>query len=568
MNYNALPDIINILKQHNVSDVVLSPGSRSAPLTLSFARHNGFRKYIIPDERSAGYVALGIALAKNNPVILICTSGTAAINLSPAIAEAFYQRIPLIVLTADRPIEWIGQGDGQAIQQSGLYGKNIKWSSDVPVDLENPDSLWHAGRLISEAVIQSRVSPSGPVHLNFPFREPLYPDYLNESPISKSLKSISITQTKPEITEKEWLELKTAWNSSSKTLIIAGQDNYDHNLCNILNKAVTYFETPVLCDITANLNGMGYPFIYQYDLFINPGQRKCQEDLKADLVISFGNSILSKNLKKLVRGQNPSHHWHIDESGMVTDTFQSLTKILKISAGDFFDKILTKFNKTGNGSYAETWSEKERQANKIQKGFFPVNEFTELEAVKIIHGKIDFECNLHLANSLPVRLASYSGLRNSNIRVFSNRGTSGIDGCTSTAVGVSLTSDKTNILITGDMAFFYDRNALWHNQDISNLRIILLNNHGGGIFRSLDGPAGLPELEEYFETRQNLSAENTARDFNMEYFQANDKITLTMILPDFFRLKGSPAILEIQTDTKKNAKIFSLLKDEIQKIWN
>ena len=336
-----------------------------------------------------------------------------------------------------------------------------------------------------------------------------------------------------------------------------------------IKKSLSKRNIPVLCDVIANLNGLPSPFIYRHDLFLGNLTREQEEKLQPDLLITFGLQVLSKNLKLFLRKNKPRYHFHIQPAGHIPDTFQSLTHIIPMDPAGFFDNFTEAFEATSIiPSYSEAWQKPENETKNITDKIETSNQLTVIGAVRMILNTIPAGCNIHIANSLPVRLVNYLGLTHPDIRVFANRGTSGIDGCTSTAVGVSLTSGKMNVLITGDMAFFYDRNALWHSYIPKNLKIIILNNHGGGIFRMIDGPGKLPELKEYFETDQKLNAAQTARDFGATYFSVKDYESLKKTLPSFFRHSGSLAILEVETDSETDKKIFVELKNEIRKIWN
>ncbi len=497
MDYSILSKITNILSGHSINYVVISPGSRSAPLTISFARNPNFKKFVIADERSAGYIALGLSWATNSPVAIVCTSGTAVYNLAPAVSEAFYQQIPLLVLTADRPAEWIDQSDGQSIHQDGIYEKNIKKSYLLPDSINHPDVLWHTTRMISEAVLESIQPPMGPVHINFPFREPLYPDNQNIKPTVTDIKIIQKSKVDLNLSENVLDELSGEWEKSSKILIVPGQSDPDKDTLNHLKILATNFSIPVLADVISNLNAQPEPFVYKHDLFLDLNITSDISDLSPELLITFGKSIVSKNLKLFLRKYRPKLHWHIQPSGYVPDTYQSLTRIIPTTPVNFLNQMTSRFQvKSSLKEYCKKWSEAENKTRQTFISFIRQNEFSEMSAVNKILEHLPTPSNLHLANSLSVRIVNNIGLQQENIRIFSNRGTSGIDGCTSTAVGVSLVSENMNILITGDMAFFYDRNAFWHRYDISNFRIVLLNNHGGEIFRMIEGPKDLPELNE------------------------------------------------------------------------
>jgi 2-succinyl-5-enolpyruvyl-6-hydroxy-3-cyclohexene-1-carboxylate synthase len=537
--------------------VIISPSSRSAPVTIAFARHPNIKTYVIPDERSAGYVALGMSLKLDRPVGLVCTSGTAAINLYPAVAEAFYQNIPLLVFSADRPPEWIDQADGQTIHQENLYGKHVKKYFSLPTDQTSQDEFWHAERIINEVINTAMDPDQGPVHLNIPIREPLYPKDSDEYRFNSNPKNIDTTRDNGNMSIENWNELIDIWNSAHNILIVSGQSRLNADRNKILNEFLTSFEIPLIGDTIANIHGLDNNIITHHDLILskNNGLKKT---LEPDLLITFGNSVISKNLKKFLRNACPSHHWDIREAGYHPDTFCCLSHRIQLKPDIFFQKALGYFRKdTRSSDYLKNWIIEEKNNEKSIAGFFDSNlKFSELQAVHEIIQSLPDRTSLHLANSMPVRLANLIGCLKPGIEVYSNRGVSGIDGCLSAAMGISIHSDQLNFVLIGDMAFFYDRNGLWHNIDSGNLRIILLNNHGGGIFRMINGPSRQPELKVFFETDQKLNAENTASDFDLDYYFCNDikglKLNFQQLLVD----DGKSKILEIETDSQINKTIF------------
>ncbi len=545
--------------------VVISPGSRSAPLTLAFARHPGIETIIIGDERSAGYIALGMALSLKKTVGLVCTSGTATINLYPAVTEAYYLSVPLLVLTADRPSEWIDQSDGQTIHQEGLFINHIKGSYTYPTHETHPDSQWHQERLLSEAINLTGDFPSGPVHINIPVREPFYPEKKEKFSYTGAPKIIEKIEPEFTLPESGWHQLKKQWSQADRILIMGGQNRLNPKLNEILNAFCRKFNTPVLSDILSNLAIKPDCQISFQDSFLLTKDGKMLAALKPDLMITFGKSVLSKNLKSFLRKYKPDIHWHIQPGGRIADTFQSLTAHLAIDETTFFREASRQFlPHESTAEYRSIWKDQDRRASKVIKNFFPAEDFSELEAAWIVRNHLPGNSMLHLANSMPVRLMNYFGKPDPAIEIFSNRGTSGIDGCNSVAVGAAIQSEQLNILLTGDMAFFYDRNAFWHSHIPVNLRIIILNNHGGGIFRMIDGSSGLAELEKYFETEQPLTAENTAKDFGFEYHICRTAHEVNKYLPAFFPDGEKAKILEIETSGRKNKEILERLKSEFK----
>ncbi|HNP19059.1 MAG TPA: 2-succinyl-5-enolpyruvyl-6-hydroxy-3-cyclohexene-1-carboxylic-acid synthase [Fulvivirga sp.] len=563
MNYPQIFNIPEICAQLGVTHAIISPGSRNAPLTIAFARNEAIACKVIPDERSAAFIALGMAQQTNKPVVLICTSGSAALNYSPAVAEAYFQQIPLLIFTADRPPEWIDQLDGQTIRQENIYGKHVKGSYNMPVDSINDDASWHGQRMISEAVNLSYEFPCGPVHVNFPFREPLYPN--TEAEVKAEVKVIAQTSPIPLFDAHTKDELAIQWRSYSRKLIIYGQAAPSKRELDLLGQLTKEQKIPIVGDIISNIQS-ATDVILHSDVFLGSAKKGLHESLQPDLLVTFGKSMLSKNLKLMLRKYKPKAHWHIQQAGQVADTYQSLTKVIRTSPQNFLEEIAQiendyNFDDQKQENYFHIWQIEERKVKRLLSNFFPQEPLGEFELVKEVLDNLPGNCNLHLANSMSVRYANFIGLEdNKQINVYANRGTSGIDGCNSTTVGASLANDKLNVLITGDLAFLYDRNAFWHNYPIPNLRIVVLNNHAGGIFRIIKGPDALPELETYFETEQKLTASNVADEFNMDYFLCNKRSKLKNFMKQFFELDGKPKILELESDSKENKRILEDFK--------
>lgn len=560
MIHQSIANIAEICARKDVKHVVLSPGSRCAPLSISFVRHPEISVRTISDERSAAFIALGMAQQVKNPVCLVCTSGSAAYNYAPAVAEAFFQQVPLIIFTADRPPEWIDQLDGQTIRQFGIYGNHIKKSYQLPVSFDHADAQWHSERIISEAINLSTTFPQGPVHINVPLREPLYPSSNDEIIFQKDVKVIDQVDTYSTLSTVVKSKLSESLKKHKKILIVAGQGNFDPYLVQNLQKISEKYKIPVVAEAISNIHPHKTS-IKHHDVFLNDDENLILE-LKPDLLITFGKSVLSKSLKSFLRKNKPSEHWHLQKSGDVADTFQSLTKVIPVKPDYFINEVLAQnaFNPLNEG-YLNLWHHYEEKASRFIKDFFDsIDKFGEFSALEILLKSLP-DCNLHVANSMAIRYVSLLSLNaeRDKIEIFANRGTSGIDGSNSTAVGAAFASKKITTLITGDMAFFYDRNAFWHNYSVPNLKMIVLNNHAGGIFRIIDGPSSLPELEEFFETRQKLEAKNLAEEFGFSYFQVKNKRELLEQLATFFETE-STAILEVKTESIINNTIFKTFK--------
>ena len=325
---------------------------------------------------------------------------------------------------------------------------------------------------------------------------------------------------------------------------------------------------PIIGDIISNMHGMTNNLSLA-DVVLGGQDAKTQESLKPDLLITFGKSIISKNLTLLIRKYQPKAHWHIQQDGYAPDTYQSLTKIVPMDITGLLKSIQDIVAK-GPLPYLQLWTSLQKKAAAFIPEFVSSQSYNELGAFFAIFDNLPLACDIHLANSMPVRWANLYGLGHTRqqVEIFCNRGTSGIDGCTSTALGSALKSDKTTLIITGDMALFYDRNAFWNKYVPDNLRVIVLNNHGSGIFDIIDGPSAQPEHKEYFITNQPLSAKPLAEEFGLKYYHCKSVEGLSKGLDKFWIRDGNAKILEIETDIAENTKILKKLKQEIKGIWN
>ena len=554
----AVYNIAEICARHGITDVVLSPGSRSAPLTLAFARHPALTVRVVPDERAAAFIGLGIAQAQRRAVALVCTSGTAGLNYAPAVAEAFFQQIPLVIFTADRPPEWIDQLDGQTIRQHNLYGVHVKGAFEFPVGTAHPDSKWYSARIINEAINLAQAAPAGPVQVNVPLREPFYPKAGEKIGYEQDVRIIHEQASNAALSPAEILELRQLLRAAGRVVVVAGQQSINPGLLAALYEFAKARQVPVVGDIIANVSEVSA--VQRQDIFLAGLSKDDKTALNPDLLITFGQSLISKSLKLFLRDAAPTQHWHLQATGEAADTFRSLTRVVRVTPAVFFQQLS---EGAAHGPVPEStaaWQRADTAAATFLEHFFvdEAQPFNEFSAFRHALAQVPDQTALHLANSMAVRYANILGIpQGQQIEVFANRGTSGIDGCTSTAIGSALATPlRPVVLFTGDVAFFYDRNAFWHNYPTPNLRVVLFNNHGGGIFRIIDGPRQQPELEEFFETRQTLTAENTAKDFNLRYFPVSSFEELEAALPVFFAAGTGAAILEIFTDSKTNAAFF------------
>lgn len=545
-NKKSVQQLVNILWQKGLTKIVISPGSRNAPLVIGFNDHVEYTCYSVPDERTAGFIALGMAQQTNSPVALVCSSGSALLNYYPAIAEAFYRKIPLVVLSADRPERLVDQGDGQTIRQKNVYANHILFSDQ----LEECDQFSNNTDKIVEALklaVPSELEKGGPVHLNLPFEEPLYNLEEIHFNTERQLPSpISVTSN-----ESLQHEIVDTWNHSNKILILVGQQDYHKEfnswLNSVSNHALVFHET------TSNLElAIGVGCI---DRLITAFDESDKKRFQPDLLLTFGGNIVSKRIKALLRESSPKHHYHIEVTNMPPNTYQCLTFHLNYSLNQFISEMDSKLNLNPN-DYSEYWNLVNGNRKKSHHKFAEKAPYSDFKLMSILNQVVPSNSIIHLANSTPVRYAQLFDWGHDLI-FHANRGTSGIDGIVSTAMGTAISTDKQVILIIGDISFFYDTNAWWHRHIPDNLKVIVVNNNGGGIFRFIDGPTNSGHLENHFETHQKNSVKHIALGFEVNYFCSTEEDELEPNLQLLLNAKGS-AILEVCTPQLENA---GILKD-------
>lgn len=534
--------ISEICSQQGLEHVIVCPGSRSAALTLAFNRNAHIKTHVIVDERSAAFVALGMAQTSGKPVGLICTSGTAALNFSSAVAEAFFQKIPLLVLTADRPPEWINQHDGQTIFQKNVFGNHIIKSYDFPVDYTHPDSIWQIERQTQEALALTK---TGPVHINIPIREPFYPE--TEEKYSGTARKLNYSFSDSVLSQNEWTRLLKKWNSADNIIIAVGQNHtpIDEALAILSQDS----RVSVWVDVISNVNIENK--VSTQDTFLP----KLNETPEIDLLITTGQSFISKPLKQFFRKNKPSEHWHVDESVELIDPLQSVTDKILVSSEYFLTQLSEKVK--SNNSNEVFWSNLNNLSTNYLSRFLENAPYGELKATKNILDNINSREILHVGNSMPVRYANVlAAFLTKGVKVYANRGTSGIDGIVSTALGQALVSNETVHCIVGDVSFFYDSNALFASKP-ANLKVYLMNNGGGNIFRIIEGPRNQEELESHFITNPNRSAKNLSEEAGFKYVPIHNEADLDLALKN---KEDVATLFEIFLDGVKDSEIFRNLK--------
>lgn len=546
--------LIALLKAYEINNIVLCPGSRNTPIIQSLANDDFFKCHAVTDERSAGFFAMGLALHGGRPAAVCCTSGTALLNIHPAVAEAYYQQIPLVVISADRPGAWIGQMDGQTLPQPGVFGSLVKMSVNLP-EIHTDEDEWYCNRLINEALLELNHHGKGPVHINVPLSEPLFRFTEEELP-----KVRVITRYQGlNVYDREYSGLIDRLNGYNRRMVVVGQMSliylFEKKICKLLYKHFAW-----LSEHLGNRTVPGLP-IKNFDAIVHALPEEELEKLVPDLLITYGGHIVSKRFKQFLRKHPPKEHWHVSSDGKVADLYGALTTVIEMDPFEFLEKIAYLLENKPT-EFPKAW---EYQSKRIAE---PEFAYSEMGAIGQLIRSLPEESALHLANSSAVRYAQLFTLPETT-EVCCNRGTSGIEGTLSTALGYASSSAKLNFVVIGDLSFFYDMNALWHNPIRPNLRILLLNNGGGEIFETLPGLES--EATRRFVTGQHqTSAQSWAEGQQFVYLKAHNEPELLQAMQTFTQPEPAerPILLEVFTDKAEDIRLlnayYSQLKENHQ----
>jgi 2-succinyl-5-enolpyruvyl-6-hydroxy-3-cyclohexene-1-carboxylate synthase len=553
-NKEGVHQLLVGLKQHGVKYVVASPGSRNAPLSIAFNRDQQFKCFHIPDERSAAFYALGMAERSNSPVVLFCTSGSAVLNYAPAISEAFYRNIPLIVVSADRPLAWTDQGDGQTIRQNNVLQNHVLGFRDLLEKPQNDEQLWWNKRMIDELLITAS-SNKAPIHFNFPFHEPLYE--LNESKaLSYSAKKqIAKTRVNKTLASEELDCLVHQWNNAPKRMIIVGQHTPNKKLNQLLSDLSKDRSTAILVENTSNM--FYKDFIHCIDRTFNSIEGSdAESDFSPDLLISIGGAVVSKKIKAYLRRNKPKYHWNVGEYFTLMDTYQSLTASIDMNELDFLEQFMEQKPAYNISRFGEQWKQLDYLIQDKHHQCLQTLDYSDMTVFSLLLDAVPENSHLHLGNSSVVRYAQLFDPI-ASIRYYANRGTSGIDGSTSTALGATL-ADEENLhtFISGDISAFYDSNAFWNNHIPSNFRMFVINNGGGGIFKIIPGPATVKEQDDFFVAKQSFSLEHVCKAFDINYLKAERLSEIDEQLDAFYSHQENdrPVLMEVFTPHHENDK--------------
>lgn len=558
-----LAAFVTELVHSGITDVVVSPGSRSTPLAMVLAEHPELKVRIHVDERSAAFFALGIAKVTNRPVAILCTSGTAAANYFPAIVEAYYARVPLLVLTADRPHELRDIGAPQAIDQIHLYGRHVKWFAEMSPPEKSAEMLRYVRMVCSRAAAIARRSPAGPVHLNFPFREPLIPQ-LDENLFNMEDRPegyVKVHTGDLTIDEEDFRQIAQRLKGKERGIIVCGHIA-DPPFAAAVTRLSDALKFPILADPLSQLRSGRHEFeniMDTYDTFLR--NEDAESFLKPEVILRFGAMPVSKALTTFIKANPNADQFVVDGGDGWRDPAVLSTDMIFCHEAAFCDRLLSYLNGRRSSSYLHNW----QQVNALTKETMSkVRDVTELSEGKLFYQLAEMlpeGATLFVGNSMPIRdLDSFFLNNKKNIKVLANRGANGIDGTVSTALGAALYS-KSLYLVLGDITFFHDLNGLLaaklFNIDID---IIVVNNNGGGIFSFLPQAKHPKHFELLFGTPLDLEFKHSVRMFNGHYTKITDWNHLAVEMEKSLESKGMK-VYELTTNRDRN-------RDEHREFWH
>ncbi|WP_028904514.1 2-succinyl-5-enolpyruvyl-6-hydroxy-3-cyclohexene-1-carboxylic-acid synthase [Prevotella sp. P6B4] len=545
--------LTSLLVAHGVRYAVVCPGSRNSAIVHNLNECPEIECYPVTDERSAGFYALGMAQVIHRPVAVCVTSGTALLNLAPAVAEAYYQHMPLIVISADRPAQWIDQLDGQTLPQADALGRFVKKAVNLP-EVDNDEMHWYCNRLVNEALNETRHHGCGPVHINVPISEPLFEYTVEELPQERMIHLLTPRCNQSLIS----LECASQFAAAKKPMVVIGQlsteDLIPQELFMLSQCAVVVHES-----LSVGKGGTNFDEVIHV-LGDNPAYQP-------DFVLYLGDTLVSKRFKKWLRGLNDVHIWAVTEDGSIHDTSMQLYGVIEGSPAEVIEDLVNaiKFKAiSSTATFKARWDQATRLAAYRAMKFQP--EYSQMAAVKYLEDKLGKAIYryIHYGNSSPIRLANLFAKH----YVFCNRGVNGIDGSLSTAAGCSIvTGDEKVLCVLGDLSFFYDQNALWNQNLNGNLRIVVLNNGKGGIFNLLKGLENSPVRDKFVAAEHQTTAQGICKQNNVRYMKATNLEEMQQGIDSLLNKKSTrPVLLEIFTDAAEDERViktyYQILKNE------
>lgn len=550
----GIKNIAEICVRQGIEKVVISPGSRNAPLIFAFTAQPEIECLSIADERSAAYFALGMAQQSGKAVALVCTSGTAVLNYAPAIAEAYYQNIPLIVITADRPAEMIDQADGQTLRQHNIFANYIKSAFELPVETTLEADLQFSDRQVSQAIDTALSYPEGPVQINVPLREPIYsaiPEHHSNPKIVKTLPAL------PSVNSESLKVLEEKWTGFRRKMIVFGVFPKNECLNDLANRLAAQPDVVVIAENLSNVTGNNI-ITQPESLFSRINSLENKLEFAPDLLITIGHSVICKQLKIFLRTHQPAEQWQLESSMPYVDTYKSLTTVIPGFATDTLDKM--PLDKT-ESNFSDKYNSEYQQIKTLHNKFVDpsigglANPLSDMNVVMELLQQTPSGTTLHLANSTAVRWTQLFPAR-PDLTYICNRGTSGIDGSLSTAAGYAHSSKQPTVFLSGDVSFIYDSNGLWNNYIGANLKIIVMNNNGGNIFRFIGDKELMKNSLEFFTTPHQVKIQSLVEAYGLDYLSCYNTEDLSTSINSLLYAPKS-TVLEVFTNADLNTENYS-----------
>lgn len=500
-----------LLKKHGIKDIIICPGSRNIPLVNNFTGDSFFNCKSITDERSAAFFACGLALKNKAPVVVCCTSGSAVLNMHSAISEAYYQKIPLIVISADRAKAWIDQLDGQTLPQHPIFNNLVKSQIELPQisNAQDKENIWHCNRIVNECLAFAKLEPFAPVHINVPISDPFFSFELKEQDIPTNF--------------FDYISYDNALNfiqNTKRRLLIIGQNQYTIDVTQLKNKLEANFV--IFNEHIANIKGLSCNGVLDL-ILLNESKLA---NLNFDVIVSLGGHIISKRLKLFLRKQN-CPHIQISLDHKCADTFMNLR--YKVNTDKSLNTILTDLAAINTANDTDLSNIKTQMSNYINYDF----NYSHMYVLKHLFETVD-KGVIHLANSSTVRYAEFFSTKE-NVTIQSNRGVNGIDGSISTALGYACDNSNMNYIVTGDLSFFYDMSALWQENIKNNVKIILINNQGGEIFYAIKGLSLSDNAKHFVIADHKTKACNLCQCFDFNYYHCHDNLSFEQNFSSFIQ---------------------------------
>lgn len=542
--------VAELLYAHGVEKAVLCPGSRNLPLINAFSLHDAIECVSIVDERCAAFYALGVAEITGRPVAIVCTSGTALLNFAPAIAEAYYKKFPLIAVTADRPQAWIDQNDSQTLRQSGALEKIVKGTFVLPLE-ENDEELWHANRLINEAMITALSECRGPVHINVPLSKPLnrLREYTHEE-TCRLFRKITLASCE-KVIEKDFMRhAAERVQATSKVMIVAGGMPPSNKISRKLAKIAAMNNVALLCENLSNLHCRDA--VLFCDEFLTVGEM--DEAFVPELLITFGDSLVSNRLKAWIRKHSANiEHWHVGTNENIVDTFFCQTTKFKIEPESFFLQLSQHMRlsaKSIDSNYRLKMLELRDRVYDINENKLRNDKWGDGSVLYRLVARLPLDVNMQVSNGLAVRLLMRIPRTLKFHRVDCNRGVSGIDGCTSTAIGACPSANHTTVLVSGDMSALYDLGAFAMASRLTrNFKMIILANGGGQIFNQIEKNEDKEIANDFLVAADAAKVDfaEVAAACNWRVFEASNFDELADCYDNWIAQRCEPSLLIVNT---------------------